>query len=74
MGHKEIDVRQVIPAPPAAVFAARDIWHSINRPNLIENILPTRQRARLILRKAADHLSRSASDVDRAGLLRSHRR
>jgi type I pantothenate kinase len=38
-----------------AVFAARDIWHSINRPNLIENILPTRPRATLVLRKDADH-------------------
>ena len=36
-------------------FAARDIWHSINRPNLIENILPTRPRATLVLRKDADH-------------------
>jgi type I pantothenate kinase len=31
------------------------IWSSINKKNLYENILPTRQRARLILRKAADH-------------------
>jgi type I pantothenate kinase len=38
-----------------AVFAARDIWHSVNRPNLIENILPTRPRATLVLRKDADH-------------------
>ena len=38
-----------------AIFAARDIWHSINRPNLIENILPTRPRATLVLRKASDH-------------------
>ena len=35
--------------------AARDIWTSINRPNLIENILPTRPRATLVLRKDADH-------------------
>jgi type I pantothenate kinase len=35
--------------------AAREIWHSINRPNLIENILPTRPRATLVLRKDADH-------------------
>ena len=39
----------------AGAFAARDIWHSINRPNLIENILPTRPRATLVLRKDADH-------------------
>ncbi len=38
-----------------AVFAARDIWRSINLPNLIDNILPTRPRATLVLRKDADH-------------------
>jgi type I pantothenate kinase len=38
-----------------AEIAARDIWRSINRPNLIENILPTRPRATLVLRKDADH-------------------
>ena len=38
-----------------AVAAARDIWRTINRPNLIENILPTRPRATLVLRKDADH-------------------
>jgi type I pantothenate kinase len=31
------------------------IWTSINEKNLYENILPTRQRARLILRKGPDH-------------------
>jgi len=31
------------------------IWRSINLINLQENILPTRQRADLILRKGADH-------------------
>jgi type I pantothenate kinase len=40
---------------PQAVVAARDIWRSINRPNLVENILPTRPRATLVLRKDADH-------------------
>ncbi|MFD2674464.1 type I pantothenate kinase [Gulosibacter bifidus] len=34
---------------------ARSIWDSINLPNLEQNVLPTRSRARLILRKAADH-------------------
>ncbi|HEX5144862.1 MAG TPA: type I pantothenate kinase [Mycobacterium sp.] len=38
-----------------AVFAARDIWGSINLPNLIDNILPTRPRATLVLRKDSDH-------------------
>jgi type I pantothenate kinase len=40
---------------PQAVVAVRDIWRSINRPNLVENILPTRPRATLVLRKDADH-------------------
>lgn len=34
---------------------ARSIWASINRPNLRENILPSRMRADLVLEKAADH-------------------
>lgn len=34
---------------------ARRIWREVNEPNLIDNILPTRPRASLILRKAADH-------------------
>lgn len=34
---------------------ALEIWNSINRINLDENILPTRQRARLILKKGPDH-------------------
>lgn len=35
---------------------AREIWQSINLPNLVENILPTRVRASLVLTKGADHL------------------
>lgn len=31
------------------------LWTEINEPNLLENILPTRGRAALVLRKAADH-------------------
>jgi type I pantothenate kinase len=34
---------------------ARQIWHSINGRNLVENIAPTRERASLIVRKGADH-------------------
>lgn len=34
---------------------ARGIWKSINEPNLVQNILPTRPRASLVLRKGADH-------------------
>jgi len=38
-----------------SVAMARSIWTSINGLNLKENILPTRDRATLILGKAADH-------------------
>lgn len=38
-----------------AVARALEIWRGINLKNLLENILPTRPRARLILRKAKDH-------------------
>jgi type I pantothenate kinase len=38
-----------------AVETASAIWESINLVNLHENILPTRQRADLILKKGADH-------------------
>lgn len=34
---------------------AREIWNEINGPNLRDNILPTRDRARLVLVKDADH-------------------
>lgn len=39
----------------AAEERALTIWRSINYKNLRENILPTRQRASLILRKGSDH-------------------
>ncbi len=38
-----------------AQATALSIWRRINLPNLRDNILPTRQRADLILRKAGDH-------------------
>ena len=38
-----------------AVDVARQIWRSINGLNLHENILPTRERAHLIMEKDADH-------------------
>lgn len=38
-----------------AVTAAEHLWCSINEVNLRENILPTRERADVILVKAADH-------------------
>lgn len=34
---------------------AAEYWKSINEPNLVENIRPTRARASLVLRKEADH-------------------
>lgn len=38
-----------------AVIEATRIWESINGPNLVENVLPTRSRATLVLRKDKDH-------------------
>lgn len=38
-----------------------EIWRSINLVNLKENILPTRKRADLILRKGADHAVESVA-------------
>lgn len=34
---------------------AHRIWDTINGPNLLENVLPTRGRADLVLRKGGDH-------------------
>jgi type I pantothenate kinase len=34
---------------------ASSIWKSINEPNLVQNILPTRPRASLVLRKGPNH-------------------
>lgn len=39
----------------AAVEQAEQIWADINEPNLIENVLPTRSRATLVLCKEYDH-------------------
>jgi type I pantothenate kinase len=41
--------------PDQAVDVATHIWDSINGPNLVENVAPTRGRAALVLRKDADH-------------------
>ena len=38
-----------------ALNMATEIWETINEVNLVENILPTRDRASLILEKASDH-------------------
>ncbi len=38
-----------------AQTVARGIWHDINGVNLRENIVPTRERAHLVLKKGEDH-------------------
>ena len=42
-----------------AIATAKRVWETINLVNLRENILPTRPRADLVLRKGADHKVRS---------------
>jgi type I pantothenate kinase len=42
----------------AARTTAQEIWRTINGVNLRENILPTRERARLVLEKGGDHAVR----------------
>ena len=44
--------------PEQAVETARDLWRSINLVNLRENVLPTRERAHLVLEKGRDHAVR----------------
>jgi type I pantothenate kinase len=41
-----------------AAATARRLWHAINLVNLRENVLPTRERANLILEKGRDHAVR----------------
>lgn len=38
-----------------AMDRAREFWRTINLPNLIQNILPTRSRSTLVLRKGNQH-------------------
>jgi type I pantothenate kinase len=38
-----------------AIETSKSIWHEINRKNLRENILPTRERASLVLHKSDNH-------------------
>jgi type I pantothenate kinase len=40
------------------VAVAGRIWTQVNERNLLENILPTRDRAHLILKKGHDHAVR----------------
>jgi type I pantothenate kinase len=60
-------VRKFATAPPGSFYAtlgfdeamqrafAHDVWVGINRPNLAECILPTRDRASIVVEKDADH-------------------
>ena len=48
-------------APEEAHRKALSLWRTINLRNLEEHILPTRQRARLILRKGPTHQVESVS-------------
>lgn len=41
-----------------AIETARTLWRTINLPNLQHNVLPTRERAHLILEKGRDHAVR----------------
>ena len=52
-----VAVQSVCAAPDltAACLNAGDIWARINEVNLVENILPTRDRADLVISKAANH-------------------
>ena len=43
-------------SPEEARLKARSIWSRTNGPNLTQNILPTRSRATLVLRKNAEHV------------------
>ena len=45
-------------SPAESVETARRLWTTINLVNLQENILPTRERAHLILEKGRDHAVR----------------
>jgi type I pantothenate kinase len=41
-----------------AIDTASTIWRDVNEPNLVQNILPTRGRATLVLEKGPDHAVR----------------
>lgn len=38
-----------------AIATAKNIWYTINRENLLKNILPTKDRAELIIHKSKNH-------------------
>jgi type I pantothenate kinase len=45
-------------SPEQATNTARNIWRTINLVNLRQNVMPTRERAHLILEKGRDHAVR----------------
>ena len=47
--------RYAVLSDDEAVATANRIWREINGPNLVENILPTRSRATLVLSKGENH-------------------
>ena len=47
--------RYAVLSDDAARATAGMIWEQINEPNLVENVLPTRERATLVLTKGPDH-------------------
>lgn len=47
--------RYAVLSDEEAASTAEHIWDEINAPNLVENVLPTRGRATLVLGKGADH-------------------
>ncbi|MCR0987640.1 type I pantothenate kinase [Streptomyces sp. CZ24] len=44
-----------------ALDYARTTWRTVNLPNLVENVAPTRGRANLVIRKGPDHKVRKLS-------------
>ncbi len=47
--------RYALLSDEAARATALGIWEAINEPNLVDNVLPTRDRATLVLTKGPDH-------------------
>jgi type I pantothenate kinase len=45
-------------SPEQSIETARGIWRTINLVNLRENVLPTRERAHLVIEKGRDHAVR----------------
>ncbi|RFU87799.1 type I pantothenate kinase [Streptomyces triticagri] len=47
--------RHTLVSEEEALEYARTMWHTVNKPNLLQNVAPTRGRATLVLRKGPDH-------------------